>query len=154
MVENMRAQLTDTPRVEDQLCLAVHTAARALTGVYRRLLRDLDLTYPQYQVMLALWEYGELPVKQLGELLHLDSGTLSPLLKRLDTAGLVRRERSRADERSTVITPTARGCALQARAADVPVGLIEAAGLDLAEAGALRDKLRALAAALDASADV
>ena len=87
-------------RLDRQICFSLHAASRAFDGVYRGMLKDLGLTYPQYLVMLVLWEHGELPVKKLGEHLRLDSGTLSPLLKRLETAGLVRRERSARDERS------------------------------------------------------
>src|SRR5215217_1932513 len=80
-------------RLDRQICFSLHAASRAFNGVYRVILKDLGLTYPQYLVMLVLWEQGEMPVKKVGEHLRLDSGTLSPLLKRLETAGLVRRER-------------------------------------------------------------
>src|ERR671922_2043504 len=82
---------TDWLRLDQQICFSLHAASRAFGGVYRVVLKDLGLTYPQYLVMLVLWEHGELPVKKLGEHLRLDSGTLSPLLKRLETAGLGRR---------------------------------------------------------------
>src|SRR3954469_3167698 len=93
----------DYLRLDLQLCFSLHAASRAFGGVYRTLLKDLGLTYPQYLVMLVLWEEperGAVPVKRLGERLRLDSGTLSPLLKRLEANGLVRRERSTRDERS------------------------------------------------------
>ncbi|CAM5275704.1 hypothetical protein SALBM311S_04428 [Streptomyces alboniger] len=109
-------------RLDSQICFSLHAASRAFNGVYRVLLKDLGLTYPQYLVMLVLWEQGELPVKKLGEHLRLDSGTLSPLLKRLETAGLVRRERSARDERSVEVRLTEEGAALRERAVRVPPG--------------------------------
>src|SRR5919109_1547845 len=106
--------MTTTPtadwlRLDQQICFSLNAASRAFGGVYRVVLKDLGLTYPQYLVMLVLWEHGDLPVKKLGERLRLDSGTLSPLLKRLETAGLVRRERSAEDERSVTIHLTLAG---------------------------------------------
>lgn len=111
----------DTPgpdeylRLDRQICFSLNAASRAFGGVYRTLLKDLGLTYPQYLVMLVLWEAapeeGPLPVKRLGERLRLDSGTLSPLLKRLEANGLVRRERSATDERSVTIALTPAGAA-------------------------------------------
>ncbi|GDY31953.1 MarR family winged helix-turn-helix transcriptional regulator [Gandjariella thermophila] len=152
----MSARSTRTPapdllHLDSQLCLAVQTASRAVGGVYRRLLADLGLTYPQYLVLMALWEHGELTVKRMGELLRLDSGTLSPLLKRLEAAGLVRRERSADDERSVLVTLTAKGGALRERAEQVPCRLLEASGLDENEAVQLREALYRLADALDRS---
>src|SRR3954467_13052985 len=89
---------TDWLRLDQQICFSLNAASRAFGSVYRVILKDLGITYPQYLVLLVLWEHGDLPVKKLGEHLRLDSGTLSPLLKRLETAGLVRRERSAEDE--------------------------------------------------------
>jgi len=99
----------DYLRLDQQICFSLNAASRAFGGVYRVILKDLGLTYPQYLVMLVLWEHGELPVKKVGEHLRLDSGTLSPLLKRLETAGLVRRERSAVDERSVHVHLTDEG---------------------------------------------
>jgi DNA-binding MarR family transcriptional regulator len=110
------APTTDWLRLDQQICFSLNAASRAFGGVYRVILKDLGLTYPQYLVMLVLWEHGELPVKKLGEHLRLDSGTLSPLLKRLETAGLVRRERSARDERSVEVRLTDEGVALRERA--------------------------------------
>lgn len=104
----MTTPATDWLRLDQQICFSLNAASRAFNGVYRVVLKDLGLTYPQYLVMLVLWEHGELPVKKLGEHLRLDSGTLSPLLKRLEAAGLVRRERSVRDERSVRVRPTGR----------------------------------------------
>ncbi|MDH6133352.1 DNA-binding MarR family transcriptional regulator [Kitasatospora sp. MAA4] len=143
----------DLLQLDIQVCFALHATARAFDRVYRRLLRDTGLTYPQYLAMMALWEHGAMPVKQLGELLRLDSGTLSPLLKRLDAAGLVQRERSPHDERSVIVRPTGEGTALRARAERVPMEIIAASGLGPAEAVELRTKLEQLTLALDAAAD-
>ncbi|MFF8596038.1 MarR family winged helix-turn-helix transcriptional regulator [Streptomyces sp. NPDC015220] len=142
----------DWLRLDDQICFSLHAAARAFNGVYRVLLKELGLTYPQYLVMLVLWEDGETPVKRLGERLRLDSGTLSPLLKRLEAAGLVSRERSARDERSVQVRPTARGAALRERAALVPRRIMTATGFTLDEIRDLRARLDRLTGALDAAA--
>ncbi|MCX4762552.1 MarR family transcriptional regulator [Streptomyces sp. NBC_01275] len=139
-------------RLDRQICFSLHAASRAFNGVYRVILKDLGLTYPQYLVMLVLWEEGDLPVKRLGEHLRLDSGTLSPLLKRLEAAGLVRRERSARDERSVEIRLTEEGVALREKALKVPRRIVSATGFDLAEIGELRERLDQLTSALDAAA--
>jgi DNA-binding MarR family transcriptional regulator len=136
-------------RLDNQICFALHAASRAFNALYREALQELGLTYPQYLVMLVLWEHDELGVKQIGELLRLDSGTLSPLLKRLEANGLVRRERSAADERSVTVRPTAAGAALREQAALLPRRVGAATGLDLAEITELRDRINRLTAALD-----
>ncbi|MGY0024417.1 MarR family winged helix-turn-helix transcriptional regulator [Streptomyces sp. cg35] len=138
--------------LDRQICFSLNAASRAFGGVYRTLLKDLGLTYPQYLVMLALWEDGELPVKRLGERLRLDSGTLSPLLKRLEANGLVRRERSARDERSVNVTLTEAGAALRERAVEVPVRIAQATGFELEEIEDLRERLNRLTEALDRSA--
>ncbi|MFE4972373.1 MarR family winged helix-turn-helix transcriptional regulator [Kitasatospora sp. NPDC056651] len=138
-------------RLDQQICFSLNAASRAFGGVYRVLLRDLGLTYPQYLVMLVLWEEGELPVKRIGERLRLDSGTLSPLLKRLEAAGLVRRERSPEDERSVTVRLTTEGAALRERAGQVPRRLLTAAGLPVEDLAALRGLLDRVTAALDAA---
>ncbi|MFD9690589.1 MarR family winged helix-turn-helix transcriptional regulator [Kitasatospora sp. NPDC059088] len=140
-------------RLDQQICFSLNAASRAFGGVYRVLLRDLGLTYPQYLVMLVLWEDGELPVKRIGERLRLDSGTLSPLLKRLEAAGLVRRERSPEDERSVTVSLTVEGAALRERAGQVPRRLLTATGLPVEDLAALRVLLERVTVALD-SADV
>ncbi|MET9496353.1 MarR family transcriptional regulator [Streptomyces sp. NPDC006552] len=144
----------DLLRLDRQICFSLNAASRAFGGLYRVLLKDLGLTYPQYLVMLALWEEpagAALPVKRLGERLRLDSGTLSPLLKRLEANGFVRRERSARDERSVLVTPTEAGVALKERAAEVPRGIARATGFDLAEIEELRERLNRLTEALDAA---
>lgn len=139
----------DFLRLDNQICFSLHAATRAFNGVYRGALKELGLTYPQYLVMLVLWEHGELPVKGIGERLRLDSGTLSPLLKRLEAAGLVERRRSPEDERSVTVRLTGDGTALREKALGVPRRIAAATGLDLAELGELRERLHVLAARLD-----
>ncbi|WP_037675285.1 MarR family winged helix-turn-helix transcriptional regulator [Streptomyces griseus] len=139
-------------RLDRQICFSLQAASRAFNGVYRVVLKDLGLTYPQYLVMLVLWEQGALPVKKLGEHLRLDSGTLSPLLKRLEAAGLVRRERSARDERSVEVRPTEEGAALRERALQVPRRIAAATGFDLDEIRDLRERLDQLTGALDSAA--
>nr|WSY54482.1 MarR family transcriptional regulator [Streptomyces sp. NBC_00886] len=148
--------MTTTPtadwlRLDQQICFSLNAASRAFGGLYRVILKDLGLTYPQYLVMLVLWEHGELPVKKLGEHLRLDSGTLSPLLKRLETAGLVRRERSARDERSVEVRLTDEGAALRERALQVPRRIMGATGFDIDEIRSLRERLDELTGALDAA---
>ena len=112
-----------TMLLDDQLCFALYAASRAVTQRYRPLLDDLGLTYPQYLVMLVLWEHGTVPIKDIGTALHLDYGTLTPLIKRLETNGLVRRERAADDERTVRVSLTAEGEELRTRAADVPAAI-------------------------------
>ncbi|WP_030059819.1 MarR family winged helix-turn-helix transcriptional regulator [Streptomyces novaecaesareae] len=138
-------------RLDQQLCFSLNAASRAFGGVYRVLLKDLGLTYPQYLVMLVLWEDGELPVKRIGERLRLDSGTLSPLLKRLEVAGLVSRERSPEDERSVTVRLTSEGSALRERAGQVPRRLLTATGLPIEDLAALRGLLERVTGALDSA---
>ncbi|MGA5820181.1 MarR family winged helix-turn-helix transcriptional regulator [Kitasatospora sp. NPDC094028] len=142
----------DLLRLDQQICFSLNAASRAFGGVYRVLLKDLGLTYPQYLVMLVLWEDGDLPVKRIGERLRLDSGTLSPLLKRLEAAGLVRRERSPEDERSVTVRLTAEGSELRARAGQVPRRLLTATGLPIEDMAALRVLLDRVTGALDSAA--
>ncbi|GGW26139.1 MarR family transcriptional regulator [Streptomyces caelestis] len=142
----------DWLRLDQQICFSLHAASRAFNGVYRGILKDLGLTYPQYLVLLVLWEHDELPVKKLGEHLRLDSGTLSPLLKRLEAAGLVRRERSARDERSVEVRLTEEGVALRRRALQVPRRIAASTGFDVDEIRALRARLDELTTALDAAA--
>ncbi|GAA4921005.1 MarR family winged helix-turn-helix transcriptional regulator [Streptomyces coeruleoprunus] len=140
----------DFLRLDHQICFSLHAASRAFNGVYRVVLKELGLTYPQYLVMLVLWEHGELPVKRIGAYLRLDSGTLSPLLKRLEAAGYVERRRSPQDERSVTVRATGAGAALRERALGVPRRITEVTGLGLDEIRDLRARLDALTSALDA----
>ncbi|MEU2333968.1 MarR family transcriptional regulator [Streptomyces sp. NPDC006654] len=133
------------PRLDDQLCFALYAAQRAVTAAYRPLLDELGLTYPQYLVLLVLWERGETTVKELAGALRLDYGTVSPLLKRLEAAGLVRRERSEQDERSVLVACTERAEELRERAARIPGALLTTTGLGGAQVARLREELRELA---------
>ena len=136
--------------LDHQLCFAVYSTAHAFNRVYKPLLDGLGLTYPQYLVMLVLWERDDVPVKDIGERLFLDSGTLTPLLKRLEAAELIRRTRSADDERQVLIALTARGHALHEKAKAVPQGILAASACSTGELitmkndlVALRDKLNA-----------
>ncbi|MFF1323571.1 MarR family winged helix-turn-helix transcriptional regulator [Streptomyces chartreusis] len=115
--------------LDDQLCFALYAASRAVTARYRPLLDELGLTYPQYLVMLVLWERDSISVRDLGTALQLESSTLSPLLKRLEAGGLLRRERRRDDERSVAIRLTEAGAELHDRATTVPLAIGDAMGL-------------------------
>jgi DNA-binding MarR family transcriptional regulator len=115
--------------IDDYLCLALYTASRAVTGLYRELLEEAGLTYPQYLVMRLLWQRGPGPVKDLAAALQLDYGTLSPLLKRLEAAGLIHRTRRPDDERSVEIALTDAGEAMRTTAANVPTRLTSAMAL-------------------------
>ena len=130
--------------LDDQLCFALYAASRAVTARYRPMLDELGLTYPQYLVMMLLWESDHQTVGQLGSRLALDSGTLSPLLKRLTAAGLVTRHRRVEDERSVSIVLTDEGRALQAKAYGISQAMIGAIGFDSSEFDELMQRLRLL----------
>jgi DNA-binding MarR family transcriptional regulator len=131
--------------LDDMVCFPLYAATRAVTRAYADLLADVGLTYPQYLTMLALWEAdGPRSVRELGDRLMLDSGTLTPLLKRLETAGLVSRRRDDRDERRVLIAVTDQGAQLRARVSEVPVRLFGAMGLEVAELVDLRDRLGVL----------
>ncbi|CAL99540.1 MarR family transcriptional regulator [Saccharopolyspora erythraea NRRL 2338] len=139
--------------LDRQVCFALYSASRAFTNLYRPFLADLGLTYPQYLVMLVLWEREPVSVKDLGAALRLDSGTLSPLLKRLESAGLVTRVRSAGDERSVEVALTGDGRDLRRRAEHVPASMLCATGMPVDELDALRDTLDRLTAQVDAAAE-
>ena len=130
--------------LDDQLCFALYAASRAVTARYRPMLDAIGLTYPQYLVMLLLWESDNQTVGQLGSRLALDSGTLSPLLKRLTTAGLVTRNRRIEDERSVSIALTDAGRALEAKAIAISEEMIVSIGFDTSEFDDLKSRLRLL----------
>jgi DNA-binding MarR family transcriptional regulator len=138
--------------LDRQLCFALYTASRAVVRTYAPLLEDAGLTYPQYVTMLVLWEDQDRPrsIGELGERLHLDSGTLTPLLKRLASMGYLTRSRDVEDERRVLVRLTAEGLALRDRLAAVPESFLACLGMDVADAGALRDQLTELAASLEA----
>lgn len=142
----------DLLALDQQVCFALAVAARSVIGLYRPVLEPLGLTHPQYLVMLALWQHRRLTVKELGGLLQLDSGTLSPLLKRLVALGLVTKTRDEHDERSVVVTPTDAGAALRERAVEVPRAVVARLGMDVDDLVALRDSLTAVIAAATAPA--
>lgn len=127
----MSADNEDYLVLEKQLCFSLYSASHRLVRSYRLLLEPLDLTYPQYLAMLVLWQQPQLNVKELGEQLYLDSGTLTPLLKRLETKGLVSRTRSQQDERVVQISLTAQGTALKAQASHIPMTIFQQSGLPL-----------------------
>ena len=131
-------------RLDTQLCFALYAASLTMTKLYKPLLEPLGLTYPQYLVMLVLWEGDGITVSQLGERLALDSGTLTPLLKRLQAAALVQRLRDAADERRVLLQLTTAGQALKQRAAKVPLAVARASGCELHEIAGLVGKLQAL----------
>jgi DNA-binding MarR family transcriptional regulator len=139
---------TDDPlALERQVCFALAVASRTVISVYRPLLEPMGLTHPQYLVMLALWERSPLSVKELSGLLRLDPGTLSPLLKRLEAGGLIRRGRDRDDERVMAVTLTGRGRELRADAERIPPAIVERLGMDLTELQDLHGALTRLIAA-------
>jgi len=139
-------------KLDDLLCFALYAASRAVTNRYRPLLDELGLTYPQYLVLLALWERGTLSVKDIGAALQLDYGTLTPLIKRLESAGLVRRERSPRDERTVLVLVTEQGLELRERALRVPGVIGDAMGLDPEEFENAKLLLRRLTANVSAQA--
>lgn len=131
-------------RLDNQLCFALYSASLAMTKLYKPLLERLGLTYPQYLVMLVLWENDGPTVSALGERLCLDSGTLTPLLKRLETAGLLSRQRADDDQRRVLVRLSAAGRKLKARAASVPSCVAQATECSLPELLALTDELQQL----------
>jgi DNA-binding MarR family transcriptional regulator len=141
-------------RLENQICFAVYSAAHAFNRVYKPLLDRLGLTYPQYLVMLVLWERDGVAVKEIGERLHLDSGTLTPLLKRLEQAGLIKRTRSSEDERQVLIDLTAQGQALKEKARAVPPSILAASQCSIPELTAIKDEIVALRDRLNAMEEV
>lgn len=131
-------------RLQQMVCFALYGAAHAFSRAYKPLLEPLGLTYPQYLVMVCLWERDGQPVKALGAALGLDSGTLSPLLKRLEQAGFLARTRAKADERQVHITLTDKGRHLQSEAAGITPLMLSATGCGLEEVADLRDRLQDL----------
>ncbi|CAI0908711.1 Organic hydroperoxide resistance transcriptional regulator [Serratia entomophila] len=136
-------------QLDQQLCFALYSANLALHKVYRKLLSQLDLTYPQYLVMLVLWERDELRVSDIGERLFLDSATLTPLLKRLEAAGLLTRYRGTADERQVIIALTAAGRTLREKAQAVPEAVMCATDCSLDEIVTLKQQLEKLRGSLN-----
>ena len=143
----MNAKTNDTNAalmLDNQLCFALYSANLALNKLYRQLLAPLNLTYPQYLVMLILWEQDDITVSEIGERLFLDSATLTPLLKRMESAGLLVRQRSRQDERQVAVTLTSEGRALQQQAQSIPEAVGCAAQCDEDSMIALKQQLEQL----------
>ena len=155
VTDTSQADVEDMLALERQVCFALSVAARNVVAVYRPVLEPLGLTHPQYLVMLALWQHGSLSVKALSGLLQLDPGTLSPLLKRLEAAGLLRRERDTGDQRNLALALTDQGRAMRAEAERIPAGIVARLGMPVEELVALQSVLtRVIAAsrqALDAA---
>jgi DNA-binding MarR family transcriptional regulator len=150
----MTAQLDTSPldevdmlALDRQVCFALSVAARNVVAVYRPVLEPLGLTHPQYLVMLALWQHGTVSVKDLSGLLQLDPGTLSPLLKRLESGGLLRRERDPKDQRNLALALTEKGQKLREQAEKIPAGIVERLGMPVEELMSLQSALTQVIAA-------
>ena len=143
---NQKAEPASNPALllDNQVCFALYSTSLAMTKIYKPLLAPLGLTYPQYLAMLVLWEQDGIMVSELGERLTLDSGTLTPLLKRLEATGLVARLRDVADERRVHVTLTAAGRKLKAKAAVIPTCIVSAAGCSLSDLQSLTRQVQAL----------
>ncbi|MBC7718784.1 MAG: MarR family transcriptional regulator [Chitinophagaceae bacterium] len=140
----MHSKLSPMLQLDNQLCFALYSTSLAMTKLYKPMLGELGLTYPQYLAMLALWERDGLMVSELGERLYLDSGTLTPLLKRLEASGYISRLRAVDDERRVHITLTRAGRKLKARAAKIPGCILSASQCSLPELMALTSQVQAL----------
>jgi len=138
----------DWLRLDQQLCFALYSTSLAMTKIYKPLLAPLGLTYPQYLAMLVLWERDGLAVGELGERLFLDSGTLTPLLKRMEASGWLQRERATDDERRVIVSLTAEGRALRQKAKRVPLQLAQATHCSIDELTSLTQRLQQLRAQL------
>jgi DNA-binding MarR family transcriptional regulator len=147
-----RKPAADWPlQLDNQICFAVYSTAHAFNRVYKPLLDRLGLTYPQYLVMLVLWERDDVPLKDIGERLFLDSGTLTPLLKRMETADLIKRTRSTEDERQVLIALTPKGHALKEKARAVPEGILASSACSIGELSAIRNQIVGLRDRLNAA---
>lgn len=137
-------------RLDNQLCFVLYAASRVLTKLYGPFLANLKITYPQYLVMLVLWEHGPLSVGDIGTRLYLDSGTLTPLLKRLEASGLITRTRLSTDERKVMVALTEQGVALKQQAVSVPMELFCRSGLTVEEFHAIKQNVTTLLARMNA----
>ena len=137
--------MDDAVDLDELLCFAMYNASRALTARYRELLAPLGLTYPQYLVLMALWNESPLTIGELGHRLYLDSGTLSPLLKRLQSLGMIDRARSAEDERVVLVSLTSTGRNVRQQLAGVPEMMCETTGLSREDLADLRDRIDAVA---------
>ena len=144
-------QAVDPLLLGNQICFAVYSTAHAFNRVYKPLLDRLGLTYPQYLVMLVLWERDDVPLKDIGEKLFLDSGTLTPLLKRLEAQGLIKRTRSTEDERQVLIALTPKGRELREEARAVPQAILSNSACSVGELVAMKNELVSLRDRLNAA---
>ncbi|MBB4504839.1 MarR family winged helix-turn-helix transcriptional regulator [Rhizobium johnstonii] len=144
MKDTTSDELADVPKIDEMLCFSIYSASHAFNQLYRPLLDELELTYPQFLVMTALWARDDRTVKDLGETLFLDSSTLTPLLKRLENVGLVTRNRNPADERQVLLRLTEKGLALKSRASHVFDCIGKAVGLDAEAVSKIRDTIASL----------
>ncbi len=140
----------DALKIENQVCFPLYASAKEVVRKYKPYLEPLDLTYTQYIVMMVLWEYGQLNVKELGQILYLDSGTLTPLLKKLEKKGFITRTRSDRDERNLEVAPTEKGMQLREHAVQVPAEVGNCIDLSSDELLTLHDLLHKLLGETDA----
>jgi MarR family transcriptional regulator, organic hydroperoxide resistance regulator len=153
-VRNKKTTLPTTAGLiplDQHLCFALYSASLAMTKVYKPLLKTLKLTYPQYLVMLVLWERDAQRVSDIGAALYLDSGTLTPLLKKLEALGFVERVRSKEDERQVIVSLTSGGRKLQAKSQSIPACVLEASGCELPAVRQIAAELKVLRANLIAA---
>lgn len=148
----MNELLEDPLKLDRQVCFALAVASREVIGVYRSILEPLGLTHPQYLVMLAIWDEGTVKFRNLAAMLHLDPATLTPLVKRLEQAGLIERVPVEGDERTFSLAATEAGMALRERAQEVPPAVIDRLGLPVERLIALKDELTDIIAAIGANA--
>jgi len=137
----MSTTTEDPLHLTNQICFAIYSAVHAVNKAYKPLLDELKITYPQYLTLLVLWEKEDITVKEIGELVHLDSGTLTPLLKRLESNGLIRRQRCKTDERQVRITLTPKGHRLRERAKAIPNHMLGCCGRSQEELATMRNEL-------------
>jgi DNA-binding MarR family transcriptional regulator len=147
--EPISIESVDPLCLDNQLCFALYAASHAIKKIYRPLLDELGLTYPQYLILMVLWTENSLKVSDIGQRLHLDSGTLTPVLKRLETTGLVKRARRLQDEREVEISLTQDGHALRAKALGVSRDVAALLKMSESKAASLRDELKSLVASLN-----
>jgi DNA-binding MarR family transcriptional regulator len=138
---NVSAKSNGSPLLGEQLCFALYSTSLAMTKVYRKLLRELGLTYPQYLVMLVLWERDGVSVSEIGERLYLNSATLTPLLKRIEALGLISRRRTHEDERQVIVSLSRAGRELRQKTGEVQQGVFRASGCTLDELVAIKQQL-------------
>jgi DNA-binding MarR family transcriptional regulator len=144
MIGSVMRKNDDALLFNEQLCFPLYAASNLITRLYRPLLAEIGITYPQYLVMMLLWEASPRTVNDLGKALHLDSGTLTPLLKRLEKAGLIVRQRDEVDERRVLILPTEQGLILRKPASKIPAALQHATQCSNEEIGELRERVNTL----------